>query len=76
MAREAPRRLGGALGEALVVVRLAKQAVAVPVGALVRHLRCTPAGLELLPRGQRGARSLQGPGPAAQAVVPAIVAGQ
>ena len=33
MTREAPRRLSGALGEALVVVRLAKQAVAVPVGA-------------------------------------------
>ena len=37
MAREAPRRLRGALGEALVVVRLAEEAVAVPVGALVRH---------------------------------------
>ena len=43
MAREAPRRLGGALGEALVVVRLAKQAVAVPVGAPVHRLRCSPA---------------------------------
>ena len=37
VAREAPRRLRGALGEALVVVGLAEEAVAVPVGALVRH---------------------------------------
>ena len=37
MAREAPRRLRGALGEALVVVRFAEEAVAVVVGALVRH---------------------------------------
>ena len=46
MTCEAPRRLGGALGEALVVVRLAEEAVAVPVGAPVHRLR-----LELLPRG-------------------------
>ena len=45
MAREAPRRLGGALGEALVVVRLAEEAVAVPVGALVHCV----FGMELLP---------------------------
>ena len=45
VAREAPRRLRGALGEALVVVGLAEEAVAVPVGALVCHycLRCSPS---------------------------------
>ena len=45
MAREAPRRLSGALGEALVVVRLAEEAVAVPVGALVHWV----FDMELLP---------------------------
>ena len=45
MTCEAPRRLGGALGEALVVVRLAEEAVAVPVGALVHCV----FGMELLP---------------------------
>ena len=47
MAREAPRRLGGALGEALVVVRLAEEAVAVPVGALVHRRGCPTLARDL-----------------------------